>query len=123
MGSMRLLNELGDVTLVWDETADDQIKEVVQRLMDQGVSFFIVEIQAGGLLPPKKTPLEKMKDLKGTRAIAVSDDDFGKLVAAGVHAIANADTPQGAVATVGRAKTAEDVAKKDTMAVAPRRGG
>lgn len=119
--SVSLLNEMGDTTLVWEPSADDTMIPAIQRLMDKGVRFFIVEPRAFGLLPAKKTQVTDAKEVIQHRALTVLDEDLGKMLGDG--SISAVQSPQGPVTTVKASKDAKEVAKSHSVGVKPLKGG
>lgn len=111
----------GDVTFVWDEASEKQIIELIKKKMADGMAFFIVEPRLGGLIKPKRTKVKSLKDLK-QNMVTVADADFAELIGAGAM-VAAAGDPKAQHEVVARAATPEEVAKSETIAVTPKRGG
>lgn len=121
MGSVTILDRSGDSTLAWSDDNDARVREVIAKKMKEGWSFFLLKPRVGGLVRPKRTDLKKIKDLpEEARAISMSDPDFMKLIEEGFAGIGKS---QGKLETSGRAKSAEEAASRDSVAVQPRRGG
>lgn len=119
--AITFLNEQGDVSITWTEEQDKKMIAFIQKKMDQGITFFIVEPRAYGLLNPKRTKLtEPTKALKH-RALSIGDEDFAKFVESGKVEIE--PTPDGKVKTVEKSTDAEKVAKSQSVAVKPIKGG
>jgi hypothetical protein len=111
-----MLNAAGDTTLVWTEDRDEAMEALIQKKMDAGVSFFLIEPRFG-----TRRPLKRATDALQHRMLAVPDADFAAFVGEGtVEAV---PTPAKVVKIKGRAKTAQEAAKAETVAVAPLRGG
>lgn len=127
VGSTRVMGEQGDVIVVWTDDKDTQILESIQKKLDAGYTFFIVESRAWGILPPKKTQITDVKKQKkailGTRTIEVRDVDFDALLNDGKVGVTTASREGGEIETIKRAETAEEVVKNDTVAVPQRKGG
>jgi hypothetical protein len=119
--AMTMLNELGDVTIVWEEQNDEQMEAMIQKLMDEGVTFFIIEPRFGGLVAPARRKLEDSAEAKKYRALAVPDAEVAKLIEEGKATAL--PTPSKPVKTVRRGKTAKEVAKNESVGVRQRRGG
>ena len=119
--SLTMLNETGDFTLVWTEDEDSKWEAIIQRKMDAGVTFYIIEPRAWGLLPPKKTELREFDEARKHRALSINDADIEKLFSSG-HGDVVA-TPAIPAKTVRRGKTAKEVAQAESVGVKPRRGG
>lgn len=120
--ALTMLNESGDQTIVWDEASDAQMEEIIRKKMDAGIIFFIIEPRFFGLLPSKKTELKDATEAKKHRALAIRDQDLSKFVsdAPGADMV---KTPEGSVKTVRKSKDASEVAKSESVAVKPMKGG
>ena len=120
--ALTMLNESGDQTIVWDEASDAQMEEIIRKKMDAGIVFFIIEPRFFGLLPSKKTELKDATEAKKHRALAIRDQDLAKFVsdAPGAYMV---KTPDGSVKTVRKSKDAAEVAKSESVAVKPMKGG
>lgn len=116
MRSMTLLNEMGDLTITWEDDKDDEMAIIIQKKLDQGVRFFIVE-------PFTKNQVEvkKLEDIKG-RQISVPDEDVEKLFTEGKVGIVKRITGS-VMNTLGLATTAQQVASNHTVGVRQLRGG
>lgn len=118
--SLTLLNGFGDVTIVWDESSDDAIEEIVRKKMAEGVTFFIVEPVAGGLAAPRRTEVTDPAAIRERRAVVVDDADLGAFVSMGLGGL---QKTEGRRKTVRKAKEPKEVAKGRSVAVKPRAGG
>jgi len=116
-----MLNIRGDTTIVWTEDRDEEMEAIIQKKMDEGCAFFIVEPRFFGLLPSKKTKLEKAADAKQHRALSIPDEDFAKFVSADGAELVS--TPAAPVKSVRKTKSAKEVAKGQSVGVRPMRGG
>lgn len=122
--STTLFNKAGHVTLVWEKEQDHLVLPVIKAKMDEGVSFFVVKAEfTGNSISDKPLPGVSMitSDNAKQRAVAVQDDDFGKLVISGTVQVIKDDST--ATETVKRATTAEEVVVAKTIAVRRARGG
>ncbi|WP_192246128.1 hypothetical protein [Mesorhizobium silamurunense] len=119
--ALTILNEAGDQTIVWDESSDDTMTEIIRKKMAQGIQFFIIEPRFFGLLPPKRTPLTDADEARKHRALAIKDEDIARFVGEGGGDVVK--TPDKPVQTVRKAKNPEEVAKSESVGVKPMRGG
>jgi len=119
--SVTILNSTGDKTLVWGEEDDAEMEVIIQRKMDAGITFYIIEPRAWGLLPPKKTELSEVSEARKHRALAIKDSDFAKFVSDGRGDVV--PTPVTEAKTVRRGKTAKEVASSESVGVQQKRGG
>lgn len=114
--SLTLLNEMGDLSLTWDEEKDDEMAAIIQKKLDQGIRFFIVE-------PFTKNQIEvkKLSDVKG-RQINVPDEDIEKLFTDGKIGIIKRIT--GAIIdTIGPSSNAKEIASSHSVATRQFQGG
>ena len=112
---------LDAMTIVWDEGQDEEMREIIDRKMKQGVTFFIVEPRFHGLLPAKKTPLETAEQALKHRSLSIPDKDLGKFVSDGSgQAVA---TPPAPVRGARRSKDAAEVAQSESVGVRQMKGG
>lgn len=119
--ALTMLNEAGDVTIVWEESSDDAMERIIDEKMKAGCSFFIIEPRFGGLAAPIKRPLQAPADALKHRALAIPDADLAAFVGAGAGALTA--TPDKPAKTVRRAKTAKEAATAETVGVQARKGG
>lgn len=119
--AITFLDSSGDTTIAWTEDRDEEMLPLIKKKMEQGVVFFIVEPRLGGWLPPKKTHLGSPEEALPHRALAIRDEDLAKFVSSGVAEVV--PSPQGPVRGSRKAKSAEEVAGSESVAVKPLRGG
>jgi len=121
---LTFLNETGDVTLTWDESADDAMMRAIEQKMKEGMIFYIVDQEQRHLPVPPKIKLVRAKDATKVRSVTVRDDDFVKLIEAKLVEIeANTEPPPGE-RKVRRGRTAREVATAPrSVAVRARAGG
>lgn len=121
--ALTMLNERGDTTIEWEADEDDAMRQIIEKKIAAGVTFYIIAKrkpgQKGRIAGPKKlkTAAEAMKH----RALSIPDADFSKFVLEGHgRAVPTSSEP---AQTVRRAKSASEVASGHSVGVAPRRGG
>lgn len=119
--ALTMLNEMGDLTILWDEENDEAMEELIQRRMNDGVTFFIIEPRFGGLVAPAKRELKKSKDAKKYRALSIPDEEVAKFVEEGKAEIV--PTPAEPVRKSRVSRSAKEVAKSESVGVRQRRGG
>jgi hypothetical protein len=119
--ALTMLNEAGDLTVVWEEQNDDAMEAHIQKRMDAGCIFFIIEPRFGGLVAPSKRKLERATDAHKYRALAVPDEEVAKFVAEGKAEVVA--TPAQPVKKSRVSRSAKEVAKKESVGIAPRKGG
>lgn len=119
--ALTILNDCGDQTIVWDESSDERMTEIIRKKMEQGVIFFVVEPRFFGLLPAKKTELKNADDARKHRALSIRDEDLQAFVSDGAGEVTK--TPPAQVKTVRKATKPEEVAKAESVAVKPMKGG
>lgn len=116
MGACTFLNQMGDTTIAWSEDQDDEWEKIIEAKMKAGVSFFIIDPRVG-----TRTKLKRADDAMRHRHLAIPDADVSAFVGVGIGEVI--PTPAKAAKARGRAKTAKEAAKAETVAVQPRRGG
>lgn len=119
--AMTLLDETGDVTIMWSEQNDDDMEAMIQRKMDAGITFFLVEPRFGGVVPPELKPLKKAADARKYRAISIPDDEVAKFVEDGKAEVV--PTPAARVKGSRVSRSAKEIAAGESIGVRPRRGG
>lgn len=134
--SITFLNMTGDITIAWDDTNREQMLALVQEKMAKGYSFFIVQPRFLGLFGTKKVPLESIDQARKAGAVVVEDaealamlkkaklDDsiLEQAVADGSAKLVRGGRTSH-IQTKGRAVTAEEVVRHQTVAVRPIVGG
>lgn len=115
--SLSLLNEMGDLTITWDEDKDDEMAKIIQKKLDQGVRFFIVEPFNKNQLTPVKT----LGDIKG-RSIQVPDEDVEKLFTEGKVGIIRRITGT-VIDTIKGSTSAKEIASSHAVATRQYQGG
>lgn len=115
-------NKFGDTRINWDEDADEKMLTIIQRLMDSGVSFWKVKPILGF---PVKKKLKRVSSIKDDRVLSIKDEDFFKLVEAGMAGVVGNEPQDAQLELSGRHKTAQSVVSHSgrTVATAPLRGG
>lgn len=120
MRNLVLLNESGDSVLSWTPDMDEEVKEIIQKKMNEGVTFFIVESKFFGLLKTKKK-INNVRELEG-RSVSIRDEDFATVVLDGKVNV-NKRQESGEMKVLTIAQTASEVIQNDCVAVKPMRGG
>lgn len=124
--ALTMLNERGDTTLVWTSDRDEEMERVIQKKMDEGCIFYLIDSRFG-----TREKLRDPGDANRHRMLAIPDEDFAKFVggpvdpAAGAehHTAAVVPTPDAPIKGARRAKTAKEVASGESVGTRPRRGG
>lgn len=118
MSSLTMLNECGDTTISWSEDRDAEMEQILQKKMDQGVTFFIIE-RAGS--DPELKRLARPADAMTKRALLIPDEDLAKFVSDGGGDVASASREPVKASRVSR--SAKEVAKSKSVGVKQRKGG
>ena len=117
--SMTLLNQLGDVTIIWKPENDSAMKEMIRAKLKQGIRFFVI----------KKIPLVPLyrraavgQDINlPSRRIDLSDKDLEKLVESGTVTLAKHSGNE--MEFVKATKDVEEIATNRTAAMPQMVGG
>jgi hypothetical protein len=116
-----MLNESGDITLVWEEGQDDAMAAIIQKKMDEGCAFYIIEPRLGGLAAPARTRLKDFDDALRHRALSIPDEDFAQFAGMGNGMVVK--TPSAPVKKTRRSKDSKEIAKSESVGVKARKGG
>ena len=124
--ALTLLNERGDSTLIWTEDRDDEMERIIQKKLDEGCIFYLIDSRFG-----TRQKLTVAADANQHRMLAIPDEDFAKFVGGPVDPAAGAEhhtaaivrTPDAPIKGARRAKTAKEVATGESVGTKPRRGG
>lgn len=116
--SLILLNEMGDVEISWDSSADEAMREIIQNKMDEGIKFF--QIATSGFRV-KRTRLKDIDDLARYR-INVADEDISKMFETGRIELSRRSDSEAHV-TVARLDSAAEVARTNSVGVRQFQGG
>lgn len=121
MGALTLLNEMGDTTFVWGEEDDDRWKEIIEKKMKEGITFFIIEPRFKGLIPPKRTAVKNWAQAQKHRSLTIKDEDLAKLIESGAGStVASSSKP---ATGARRSKDAAEVARSESIGARQRQGG
>lgn len=112
--TISLLCSLGDFTLGWEPANDAAILPVIQKMIDNGVRFFIVKKK------DKQVPVTKVTQAADSRKVTIPNESLQSLFAGGLLSIGSL-----LIDTIGPeiARTAEQVAENDTVATQKVAGG
>jgi hypothetical protein len=120
--ALTILNEQGDVTLIWEEADDAAVLPVIEKKMKEGTVFFLIEPRMGGFAPPAKRELRDVEAARQHRALSIRDEDFAAFASASKTAQV-VKTPKTGAAAVRKAASAKEVAGGETVGVRPMAGG
>lgn len=116
MRSLSLLNEMGDLTITWEADKDDEMAAIIQKKLDQGVRFFLIEP-----FTKNQVEIKTLGDVKG-RTISVPDEDVQRLFTDGKVGIIKRIT--GTVIDTIRASTsAKEIAQSHSVGTKQYQGG
>jgi hypothetical protein len=78
--SLTILNLSGDSTLAWGPDNDALMRDIVERKMREGFSFFVMERRWTGLLPDRKALVTDIDKAMASRKLTMADDLFASIV-------------------------------------------
>lgn len=141
-----MLNEAGDTTIVWTPDRDAEMEAIIQKKMDEGCAFYVIEPRFG-----TRQRLTDVRDARQNRMLAIPDEDLLKFVTGGSDGLpqsisdgaprhslppprtdveveelptaAAVKTPSKPVRGARRARTAKEVATSESVGTRPRAGG
>lgn len=119
---MILLDQTGDTVLTWDETNDVDAMTQIEKMMNKGYAFFIID---EGFKKKTGRP-KRLRDVDDIpprmREVLVADDDVAELVKSGKLRTVGVQTPE-VVRTSRRTKSPKEASQKATVVTKPIRGG
>lgn len=131
--SMTLLNSTGDITLTWEDEQEEAMKAMIQKKIDQGYAFFILEPRSGflKLLGRKKVTIKDVSQIKSNHVTMDTDDETAKILFKEVDfqlgdeladklfksgKVGIANVPQSDYSTVRKTKDVKEIMKSHTVA-------
>lgn len=132
--SCTFLNLSGDITLVWDEQNKDKIIEVIRRKMAEGYTFFTTKKYLFGQIKRKGEITQRDLRRGNLADIIITDEQFDKMIAdfndKDLASLVKDDKARIGKVNKGRemqamtkARTPEEVAGSDSVALRPIAGG
>lgn len=112
------LNENGDTTIAWDDSNDEAMTRLIQKKMDEGMTFFVVN----RYIPFIKHKIKDSKDVIPERKIVVKDADFNEMINNETVSTYKRNSNDN-FETVRNATSAYDAATNHTVAIRQRVGG
>lgn len=132
LGTCAFLNMCGDIVISWDSYNREQVLELVRKKMKEGYSFFTTKKFMFNKLKRKVKITERNIDV--TEEIIITDEQFEKMISdmddrdiaslvknENVNVIKRKGKSE--LTLMQRAKKAEDVIDKDSVAIRPIVGG
>lgn len=119
--SLTMLNESGDTTISWTEDRDDEMEAIIQKKMDEGITFFIIKRGRGQTLTERGPKLETAVDARKQRALVIPDEDLAKFVSSGEAVVTKASDTS--IESSELSRDAKKVARSTSVGVKQRRGG
>lgn len=116
MRTMTLLNEMGDLTITWDEDKDAEMEVIIQKKLDQGIRFFQIET-----FSKKQIQVQKLDEVRG-RVLNIPDEDIERLFTDGKIGIIKRIVGS-VVDTIGTVTSVKDIVSTDTVGVKQLVGG
>lgn len=116
IGSTTLLNQSGDVTIVWSEEHEAEMRKLIEKKLSEGYAFFKIEKKAFGLIKCKEkiTSIDQIQ--KGTELL-LRDEDAIRLFNDGKVRVKKNETKE---LVAGKSlKDVDEIIKNDTLAVRP----
>lgn len=120
--SCTLLNQDGDVTVVWDESNDEKMQALIQKKMDEGMTFYIIKPMIFNRFLNMKVKAKNIHSAMETRHVVMSDVDFNDLVQTD-QSVRVAKRDDNHVSVVRVASNAADAAQNHSVGMTRRVGG
>lgn len=121
VGTMTLFNETGDITIAWDDSNTDLIKEKIKKKLEEGYTFFIVKKRFFGIFETKEKLIDAGVLKKGDK-ILVKDKEIEELFSKGAVGLIN-NKENIEFETDRRTANVNEIIENDTIALRPLRGG
>mgnify|MGYP006421471865 CR=1 FL=1 len=74
--NLTFLNQMGDITITWDSSEDEVIKNMIQNKIDQGYVFFVIERK---FLFKKKNKISHINQLANKNSVILEDETLEEL--------------------------------------------
>lgn len=113
MKHMILLNGTGDVTIGWDASQNTQMREMIERKLKDGCTFFIIEKKCWGLFS-SKLKIRSIHDVKGNEII-IADESLSTLFKDGM--LSAGKTPKMSYETIGNSNDVDEILENNTIVV------
>lgn len=120
MREMIMLDKTGHSEFSWSKETDHVMVGFIQKKMEEGIRFFILEPRL--IFPDKMKKIDSVIDIGANRKVVVSDSDMQKIIESG-HPVATKLGVNPELKSVGIATTPQQVIDNRTIAIKPARGG
>ena len=120
-GTLTLLNETGDIELVWSDEHEESMRALIEKKIREGYSFFIVERKLFGCIERHKLVKDISEIKKGTKLL-LKDEDAVRLFEEGKIG-AKVNKSKRNIEARKRTKDVDEILNSDTLAVRPIAGG
>lgn len=117
-----LLNRTGDVSVSWDSPDDVEVLTFIQKKIDAGYVFFIIEDRFFKLMKRKKR-ITDVNEIGKDRTVFLDDDDAEALTKNGKFRVTKSTQKASADIKTRKAKDAKDVASHTSFGVRPAYAG
>jgi hypothetical protein len=116
-----LLNNSGDSTITWEKDNDEVMRALIEKKMAEGMAFFIIHPKALGFIPRPKSRISDVEEIMKRRSVAVKDEDFAEIIAAGMAGVT--ERPEIDTERAEQSYDAAQIARSQSVGVMPMRGG
>jgi hypothetical protein len=116
-----LLNNSGDSTITWEKDNDEVMRALIEKKMSEGMAFFIIHPKALGFIPRPKSRISDVDEIMKRRSVAVKDEDFAEIIAAGMAGVT--ERPEIDTERAEQSHDAARIARSQSVGVMPMRGG
>jgi hypothetical protein len=116
MASMILLNESGDVTIIWSEEHEEHMKLLIEKKLKEGYSFFLVKPYIFGLVK-KAVKVTSIDEITTGSKLILRDEDAIKLFEAGHIKVKKNENQK--LDAERRLHGVDEILKNDTLAIKP----
>ena len=132
--TITFLNSTGDITISWEKDKEAEMLALIEKKMKERYTFFILKPRLGGILGNKKVAAESIEQVRKAGSVVIpdalakavlmnlGDTDVSQAVAAGNAGLVST-VKKVAMDSVGRAVSAAEVLKSQSVAIRPITGG
>lgn len=113
MQHLILLNSTGDVTIAWEDSENENMRNMIKTKLEKGCSFFILEKKCFGLFN-SKIKVRNIDDIKGN-SITIGDDSIMELFDNGI--ISAGKTPKMEYSTSKKTTCVDEIMNTNSVMI------
>lgn len=118
---MTLLDETGDTSVAWDESADDKMLKIIEQRMSEGFIFYIVK-PFPILNVRRMVKAKSVEEIKAAGGFTIKDKQLEQLFLEGSIGTTKSKNEE-TIQPIKKATSAREVAMSHSVGTRPMRGG